>query len=191
VTLERDADGDVKAVQRTAMLVPVTLDTLSSIDTIHIEFTHADGAMINAVEVASVNDQIDSDLHLDPEKGHWHVTGEFKTKKLDKTIESSNPPRTWLWQALQRRALLSTDAAAPREAIFALWISPDPTHFTESRITFLDRTGKSGEARFRESEAGIDQDVTVDAVTAQLVRATFPIGSETITLERLDAQGTY
>jgi hypothetical protein len=191
LTLERDADGDVKAVEHTAILIPVTPDTLSSLDTFTLEWTHADGAMINSARVVSVNDTLDADLKLGPAKGHWQVEGEFKSKKLDATIDSANPPGSWLSQARQRRAMLAADPAAPREVVAQVWLSADPTHFVESRMTFLDRAPGGGQAHFRDSVAGIVADVTADATTGQILKATIPIGAETIMLERVDAHGSY
>ena len=191
LTLERDADGDVKALERSALLLPVTPETLSSLDSLNLEWTHADGKMINAARVVSVNDVLDADLSLKPSKGSWHVEGEFKSKKIDETIESAIPPGSWLSQALQRRALLAADAAAPQEAEFAVWLSADPVHFTESRMALLERMPKTGEARFRDSVGGIVADVTADAATGQVVKAVVPLGGQTISMERLDAQGAY
>jgi hypothetical protein len=190
-TLERDADGDVKALERSAMLIPVTSDALTSLDSSHLEWTHSDGTMINAAHIVSVNDALDVDLSLAPKKGVWHVAGEFKSKKIDETVESANPPGTWLKEALQRRALLGANAAAPREAQLDMWLSADPTHFTESRMSVVGPGDKAGETHFRDSMAGVVADVTVDTATGQVLKATLPLGGQSLTLERIDVQGTY
>lgn len=189
LTLERDADGDVKAAGSSAVLIPVTPNTVGSLDTFLLEWTQADGTMINAAHIVSVNDVLEADLKLNPEKGRWHVEGEFKSKKINEIIQSPGLPGSWLSQALQRRVLLR--AGAPREATTVVWLSADPIHFTESRISFLERIPKSGEARFRESTAGMDEDMTVDAATGQILKDVLPLGNQVLTLERLDAQGTY
>lgn len=191
VTLERDADGDVKTIERTAVIIPVTPDTASYIDTLHLEWTHADGAMINALLVVSLNDSLDSNLTLDAKQGRWHVTGEFKGKKIDQLIDAAGPPGTWLSRALQRRALLNAEPSASQEAPSSAWVSADPTHFTESRTTLLGKTPEGGQASLRESVGGLVADVTVDAATGQELKALVPIGNQTITMERIGTQGSY
>lgn len=188
-TLERDGDGDIKAVQRSALLIPVTQDTLTSSDSFRVEWTHADGTLINAAIIESVNDVLDVNLKLSSLKGQWHVEGEFKSKRIDEIIESPRAPDSWLSQALQHRALLSADS--PREAVSVAWESADPTHFTESRITVVERASNTKEAHFRDSVAGVVADITADAVTGQFVKAVIPTGNQTLTIERIDAQGSY
>ena len=192
VTLEHDAAGDVKAVQRSALLIPVTSDTLGAIDDFRVEFTRSDGTMISAVNAVSLNGALDANLQLrSQEGGRWHVAGEFKSKKLDETIGSQDPPCGWLCEAFQIRALLGTHSGAPRDVSFPTWLVTDPIHFTESRISFVDRGSHDNEAHLRGSTAGIDTHITVDAVTGQVLKTVFPPGRNTMTMERLDAEGKY
>lgn len=191
LTLERDADGDVKAIEQTAMILQLTADSAVFLDTLHLEWTHADGALINAVLADSSNDDLNANLTLDDKQGRWQVKGEFKGKKIDQTVEAPDPPGTWLSRALQRRALLNAQPSASKEALSTAWLSADPTHFTESRMSLLARTPENGQASIRESVGGIVADVTVDAATGQELKAVIPIGNQTITAERIDAQGSY
>jgi hypothetical protein len=191
LTLEHDADGDVRAVNRSAILIPITPDALQSVDSSHVEWTHPDGSMINAAHIISVNDVLDADLSLIPKKGLWHVKGEFKSKKIDQNIESPTAPSTWLSGALRLRALLGGDPASPREIVSAEWMAADPIHFTESRAALLEKSSQTGEAHVRATVAGLVSDVTVDATTGQLIKAIVPIANQTIVLERIDAQGSF
>ena len=192
ITLEHDAAGDVKTVERSALLIPVTSDTLGAIDDFSVQLTHADGTMISAANAVSLNGALDANLQLRPQKnGYWHVVGEFKSKKLDETIESLTAPCSWLCEAFQLRALLSTEPGAPRELSFAIWLTTDPIHFTESRISFVDRASQINEAHLRGSTAGIDTQITVDAMTGQVLKTVFPPGRNTMTMERIDAEGKY
>jgi hypothetical protein len=191
LTLVRDADGDVKAENRSAMLLPVTQDTVQSFDSSHVEWTHPDGSMINAAHASSVNDVLDMDLGLKPKKGVWHVEGEFKSKKIDQNIESQTSPSTWLSESLQRRAWLGGDSAAAADNVSLEWVSLDPIHFTESRDVLLEHPSQTGEAHLRNTTAGIVSDITADATTGQLLKAVIPIANQTITLERIDTQGSF
>jgi hypothetical protein len=191
VTLVHDADGDVKAENRSAMLLPVTPDTVQSFDSSHVEWTHPDGSMINAAHIVSVNDVLDMNLGLTSKKGVWHVQGEFKTKKIDQNLESQTLPSSWLSESLQRRAWLGGNSSAPRENVSSEWISADPVHFTESRDVLLEQPPQIGAAHFRNTTAGIVSDITADASTGQLLKAVVPVANQTITMERIDTQGSY
>jgi hypothetical protein len=191
ITLEHDADGDVKALESSAVILQVTADTATFMDTMHLEWTHADGALINAVAADSLNGGVDANLALDARQGHWQVKGEFKGKKLDQAIETPGPPGTWLAHALQRRALLKAEPSASQEALATEWMSADPTRFTETRTTLVGRTPETGQASVRESVGGIVADVTVDATTGQELKAVIPLGSQSITMQRIDTQGSY
>jgi hypothetical protein len=191
LTLVHDADGDVKAENRSAMLLPVTQDTVQSFDSSHVEWTHPDGSLINAAYITSVNDVLDMNLGLKLKQGVWHVEGEFKSKKIDQNIESQALPSTWLSESLKRRAFLGEDSAAPRENVSLEWVSVDPIHFTESRDVLLEHPSQTGEAHLRNTTAGIVSNITADATTGQLLKAVVPIANQTITLERIDTQGSF
>jgi len=191
-TLEHTATGNIKAEEHSASLIPVTSDTLGSIDDSRIEWTHTDGTMINAANAVSLNGALDANLQLRPQEGgRWHVAGEFKSKKLDETIESPNAPCSWLCEAFQLRSLLRAESGAPPEVSFAIWLATDPIHFTESRISFVDRISQTNEAHLRGYTAGIETHITADSVTGQVLKTVFPPGRNTITMERLDAEGKY
>jgi hypothetical protein len=191
LTLERDADGDVKAVESSAVILQVTADSATFMDTMHLEWTHPDGALINAVVAESLNGDVDANLALEARQGHWQVKGEFKGKKLEQAVETPGPPGTWLSHALQRRALLKAEPSASQEALSTAWLSADPIHFTETRTALVGRTADTGQATVRESAGGIVADVTVDASTGQELSAVIPLGSQTITMQRIDTQGSY
>jgi hypothetical protein len=188
-TVARDADGDLRVQTATAMLVPVTSDTLRAEDTVNVQFVRPDGTLLNALHVTVSNGETATDLQLRPlEGGGWQVTGQFKGKALEGRLEGEHVPTTFLQQATARKALLARPDPAGGENVEWQWIPTDPIRLTEARLKVV---GPAGEGLYNahESAGPLQADTVLESATGFTRRADMRLGPLVVTAERIFARG--
>jgi hypothetical protein len=131
-TLTRDGEGDTRVDTRTALLLPVTNDTLRASDTFGVEFARPDGTLIN-----------------------------FQGKSLSTRIESAQAPSSWLGDAFAPRDTLAARGAGA-EITLARWVpEADPTRLVDQTLSIGQPVGKERFAA-KLAVAGLEADVVVD-----------------------------
>ena len=87
-TLERDKDGDTKAVETTAMLVPTPDGMLHSQDSVHLEWIRPDASLINATHFIGKDGELTTSLTLNVVEDAWVVDGDLDGKKFNEKLET-------------------------------------------------------------------------------------------------------
>jgi len=188
-TLVRDADRDVRIDTRTALLLPVTSDTLQVSDTVGVEFARPDGTLINQVHVESANGELVSNLKLDPVPGGWAVEGTFQGKPLSTRIEATSPASSWLGDAFALRETLA-EKGAGAELTLARWVpEADPTRLVDQTLSI----GRAVDAqRFAAKLAmeGIEADLVVDR-EGTVASGSMDMGVASVDFERVYSGGKF
>jgi hypothetical protein len=190
-SVERDGDGDLRVQMSTAILLPVTPDTLRAQDSFSVQFVRPDGTLINALHVVGSDGEVESELKLDPaESGGWQISGLHKGKPLEGQLDGGHEPTTFLQQASVRKALLAQREPANGENVEWQWIAADPLRLTESRLTVVGPAGE-GLFRARESVGPLQADTVLEAATGLTQRFDLAIGPQTMTVERVYLRGAF
>jgi hypothetical protein len=188
--LQRDEEGYVKASTLSAMLFQRPNGDIATRDVAHVEWTDAQGELINAVHFVTNSGDTEADLTLEQTKAGWAVSGESRGKKINATIPDPPSADSWLKQALQLRNLVKMPPGQATEISGYLWRGAEPTQFIEQRIT-RRANAAPGEANFQMTVAGVVLPLTVDPVSAQALKAVVPVGDKSLTAERIDVSGSY
>ncbi|HYJ41572.1 MAG TPA: hypothetical protein VEW08_12330 [Steroidobacteraceae bacterium] len=189
-TLERDADGDTKAVETTAMLVPGPAGTLHSQDAVHLEWIRTDSSLINATHFIAKDGELTTSVALNVEDNAWVVDGELDGKKYNQKLKADAQPGTWVAQALGLRKLLSADNPVGAEHTMSAWLADDPGKLTDARTKVI---AKAGDKRFKALATAGDMNatVTIDKATGTIDAAEMEIGGLDMTIERVYTKGAF
>lgn len=165
-TLERDAEGDTRAMQMTALLLATEDGAVRSEDSTDIHWLRPDGTLINAASTSISNGELSADLSLTAEDEAWVV------------------------QARQLRALLAQPDAAGREHRIDLWIEDNPAELTEFKTTLV---AKQGDDRYtaRGDFGGIAVDLTLDSASGMTAAADLDLGPVRMKIERVYVSGEF
>jgi hypothetical protein len=190
LTLERDPDGDTKAVQTTAMLIPGPAGTLHSQDAVDLEWIRTDSSLINATHFIAKDGELTTDVALNVVEDAWVVDGKLDGKKFNEKLKADAQPGTWVAQALGLRKLLSTDNPIGAEHTMSSWLASDPGKLIDARTKVI---AKSGNKHFKaEATAGeINATVTIDTTTGTVDVAEMKIGGMELTIERVYVNGSF
>lgn len=189
-TLERDKDGDTKAVETTAMLVPGPEGTLHSQDAVHLEWIRTDNSLINATHFIAKDGELTTSLSLNVVDDTWVVDGDLDGKKINEKLKGDGQPGTWVAQAFGIRKLLAADNPIGAEHRMASWLASDPTKLVDASVKVI---AKAGDKQFKAlATAGeINATVTLDKASGTVVAAEVKMGAIGITMERVYLKGTF
>jgi len=189
--VSRDKDGDLRVQTSTAILLPVTSDTLRAQDEFNVQFVRPDGTLINALNVTASNGEIEADLKLDPlQDGGWQVSGQYKGKALEGRLEGEHAPTTMLQQAAVRKALLARPDPVGGENVEWQWIATDPLRLTEARLKVVGTAGE-GLYKAHESAGPMQADSVLERATGFTQRVDMTLGPLAVTVERIYARGGF
>jgi hypothetical protein len=189
-TLERDADGDTKAEQRTAMLIPAGAGAVHSQDAVSEQWIRPDASLINAARFISTDGELSTSLHLKSADGTWIVEGDHEGKKLAEKLQPDAQPTTWVAQAFALRKLLATANPVGAEHSMPQWLSNDPIRLIDSRTKIL---AKSGDRKFKAlaTAGNLEARVTLDQATGMVETAEMGLGPQKMLLERIYLKGSF
>lgn len=189
-TLERDAEGDTRAMQMTALLLATEDGAVRSEDSTDIHWLRPDGTLINAASTSISNGELSADLSLTAEDEAWVVEGRFQGKEVRTTLPPGAEPGNWVVQARQLRALLAQPDAAGREHRIDLWIEDNPAELTEFKTTLV---AKQGDDRYtaRGDFGGIAVDLTLDSASGMTAAADLDLGPVRMKIERVYVSGEF
>lgn len=189
-TLERDAEGDTKARQVTAMVLPSSTGDINTQDAVHLEWVRADGSMINALDVVASNGEVYTNVALKLEDKTWVVDGEMQGKKVTAKLPPDSQPRSWVEQSLDLRKVLAGNKAVGAVHSMPMWVSLDPGKLTDMKTTVLARKGPN-EFSARANAGAMEFQMMLDKVTGMPATADIPMGAQQIHIERVHLSGSF
>ena len=190
ITLERDADGDIKVNDTNAALRPVADGVLHSEDIIRLEWVRPDYSLINATRFVAQDGALTSNLEIKVVGDHWTVEGEHDGKKLNQKLKTDAQPGTWLAQANGiRKMLANADSVGSAHAMW-YWLGSIPDTLVETKMKV---TAKAGARKFKgvATLEGINADVIIDQDSGTVVVAEVKANGMEMTFERVYAKGTF
>jgi len=188
-TLERDADGDTKARQSTALLIATNDGNVQSQDSTQVNWVRPDNSLINALNTEVSNGEVSNSLSLKQgEDGIWVVEGEVQGKAVKANLPKDAKPGNWLAQSKELRTLLAEPKVVGREHSMDIWISENPAKLTAAKTKVLAKKGEQFTAR---GEIGtITANLTLDKATGTASSAEIKIGPIDMKLERVYISGS-
>jgi hypothetical protein len=187
-TLTKDAEGDTKLVSMSAMLLQKAPGEQIAVDSVRIEWTTPDGALINAAEASVHNGESNEDMALKPIEGRWVASGTVAGKPIEAELNSA--PSSFIQMALARRQLMALPKPEGAVTEAMAWSSADLSKLVSSRSTLIKRVGKGGFA-VREELAGLTLDAVLDVETGTMLSAKLPIGPRKLDFERVSRSGSF
>ncbi len=189
-TVERDADGDLKALQVSSLLVPTQDGAVMSQDATHLYWLRPSGELINAVKTEVSNGEVSHDLALALDEGLWTVTGEVQGKAVHTTLPKDSQPGNWMTQAKQLRELMNQPDPIGREHSIGIWLAENPEKLTVARTRIL---AKQDDQHFiaRSDLSGITADLTLDKSNGMASTIDIKVGAMSIKMGRVFASGTF
>jgi hypothetical protein len=191
-TLTRDGEGDTAARQMFALLLPNNAGQAISQDSIHKEWIHPDGSLINAIHVVANNGELDTNLSLKQKDERWIIAGDHRGKAVSNTLAPDAKPRSWVAQAFELRKIFAGANAIGAEQTMSLWATFDPTKLTDTKVKVLAKKGAksySAQAAFGTAsmKLTLDELGMISAAEMQLS----PQAKATVTMERVYVNGTF
>jgi hypothetical protein len=189
-TMTKDADGDTKVVNASALLLQTAPGQLVSQDVSDVQWVRPDGTLINAVQVKSSNGAMSEDMALKQQDGEhrWQVSGTISGKQID--VELQGAPSSYVAQAKARRALMAQASPVGASTDALTWTSLDLTRLLSARSTVLAPVGTDHYA-VREEVGGVAIEAVLDKQTGTMVSAKMPLGPRTMNFERLYRHGDF
>ena len=189
-TLEKDADGDTKARQMTAMVLRSTAGDINTQDAIHIEWVHADGSMINALDVVAANGEVYTNVALKRDEAQWVVDGEMQGKKVTAKLPADAQPRSWVEQSRDLRKVLEGEKVIGAVQTMPMWVSLDPGKLTDMKTTVLEKKGPN-EFTARANAGPLEFQLLLDKATGLPSTADIPMGPQSVRIERVHMSGGF
>jgi hypothetical protein len=193
-TMTKDADGDTKVVNASALLLQTAPGQLVAQDVSDVQWVRPDGTLINAVQVKSSNGAMSEDMALKQQDGEgdgehrWKVSGTISGKQID--VELQGAPSSYVAQAKARRALMAQASPVGASTDALTWTSLDLTRLLSARSTVLAPVGTDHYA-VREEVGGVAIEAVLDKQTGTMVSAKMPLGPRTMNFERLYRHGDF
>lgn len=189
-TLERDEDGDTKARQMSALVIRSGAGDINTQDSVHLEWVHPDGAMINALDVVANNGELLTNVALKREETQWIVDGEMQGKKVSVKLPPDAQPRSWIEQSRELRKLLDGEKPVGAVHSIPMWVSLDPGKLTDMKTTVLEKKS-SNDFTARANAGPLEFQELLDKATGLPSTADIPMGPQTVRVERVHLSGSF
>lgn len=189
MTLEKDADGDTKTEEVTAMLVPAPGGALHSQDAVHKEWVHPDATLINAAHFVAQNGELSVSVGLKAEEDTWVIEGQLQGKDVKVNLPPESHPGSWVAQALEIRKVLAGENPIGAEHSIPLWLAAEPSKLTDARTKVLAKSGAddySARAVAGELEAAVILNKSGAVSVAEL-----QMGAMKVKIERVFVSGSF
>jgi hypothetical protein len=189
-SLERDAEGDTRVRQLSAMLIATDDGAVQSQDSTQIHWLRGDGTLINAASSEVSNGELTNNLSLNDVEGTWTVEGEVQGKKVKTTLPKGSKPGNWVAQARELRTLLAEPNAVGREHSMGIWLADNPERISMTKTRIL---AKRGDKHFtaRAEVEGMVADLVLEKSTGMTDVADIKMGPVAMKLERVYVDGTF
>jgi hypothetical protein len=188
VTLAYDDEGDARTVVYDALLFAASESELIAQDSTDVQFTTANGAMMNQIHALYRNGEAESSLTLLPgaDPGVWHVEGSFKSKPIDALFYEENLS-SWLGNAvILQEALEGRGAEAIVEVV--QWIPHVHPIEPIALSVRVQEAFASGDFSAQMSVGPVQMDVVIDG-SGSTKSGVVRLGAADLQVERIFAEG--
>ena len=189
MTLEKDADGDTKIEEITAMMLPAPGGVLHTQDSIHKEWVRPDASLINAAHFVSENGDLNVSVGLKPVDDVWVIEGELKGKEVSFKLPADSQPGTWMAQALGIRKMLAGENPVGAEHSIPMWLAVDPAKLTDAKTKVLTKKG-ANDFTARAVAGALEAAVVIDK-SGTISTADLQVGAQKIRIERIYVSGSF
>ena len=189
MTLEKDADGDTKTEEITAMMVPAAGGVLHTQDAVHKEWTRPDATLINAAHFIAENGELNVSLGLKAVDDNWVIEGELQGKEVSFKLPPKSEPGTWVAQALGIRKLLAGEKPIGAEYSIPMWLAADPAKLTDARTKVLAKSG-ANDFSARATAGAIEAALILDK-NGSVSSANMQVGAQKVIIERVFVSGSF
>ena len=189
MTLEKDADGDTKTEEITAMMVPAAGGVLHTQDAVHKEWTRPDATMINAAHFIAENGELNVSLALKAVEETWVIEGQLQGKDVSFKLPADSAPGTWVAQAMGIRKLLAGANPIGGEYSLPMWLAADPAKLTDAKTKVLAKSGAS-DFSGRATAGAIEAAVILDK-NGSVSSANMQVGAQKVSIERIFVSGSF
>lgn len=184
----RDEEGDVQGIAETSMILPVSSYEFTVSYERAIDWSRADGDLINAYLRESDLDEEHTRLSLDwsRERG-WYVEGRYKGKAIDATLDHDGGIASGLSELLLARFELAPQGDL-WEVSLPRWLPGlDPTRVLDVRFS-LDPEDPS---RMRSQLEDLIEMEAVRGADGLPESAVMDVGDDTLTFQRIYRRGEF
>ena len=189
-SMQRDADGDTKTEEVTAILLASPSGELHTQDALHMEWIRPDATLINATHVIAANGEVITNVALKADEQQWIVDGEMQGKKVKVKLPADAKPGTSVQQARALREILSGDKPVGAEYSIPMWLSADPGKLTPTNTKVLAQNGPNQFAATAVA-GGFEAKLTMDKATGMANAADIPMGAQSVHMERVYLSGSF
>lgn len=188
VAISVDSDGDYVIETNSADLSPVDAQTLTGQDTYQIDYSFANGVLINSIFIISDGGELSHHLNLGPEnETHWNVSGTFQSKQIQETFEHGALASV-LADREELREFLSS-AAIGDQLVQETWLADiSPAAITELTLEYQGRQGDHHRVELAMGELVMDLKVDDEG---GLVSGEAEAAGAKLELERLVVEGVF
>lgn len=182
----RDEDGDTRIVDQTSMLLPVDAQTLASRDSYRVQFSDAEGGLLNELAVDAEQGEVVTRLALDPlDNGGWKVSGTLQAKPFEAALPATEL-KSELGDRLAFRELART--AAPGSSLkYMDWTDEDPGRLNEVEINVGKVADQGVDAVLKTAQ--LSMDVVLDR-EGSLKTGRMSMGAHTLEIQRIHVEGS-
>lgn len=188
-TLHATAKRGIRAVQKTAMMIP-SYGELYSHDAVHRVQLRPDKSLESAGHFVMRDGVPVIDVELRQRGGRWVVKGRNEGSKLNTKLPTGAQPGSWIQQAWAVRSLLAVADPVGAEYTLPMWTSTRLEELLDMRTRVLGRKGPD-EFEGQLSVPSFDANVVLDRTTGTHIRADIPRGEQTIHMERVYVSGSF
>ena len=186
-----DGDGDTETYSASSIVIATPDGELKSQDVFSLQWTHADGSIINAAHFESDNGDLVTELRLELDASEWLVSGKFKDKDLTAKIDgNTNPDSTVSHTRRLRERLAAKDAVGSKFATTRWTPSADPSRFVTAE-TSIEKDLGNGLFAARESMEGLEVSYVAEASSGGAVSAEMSVGQIEMKIRRIHTSGSF
>jgi hypothetical protein len=189
VEMTRDAEGDTRIVQVSALLMPRSAEHVVCIDSADVEWSRSDGSLINRVHSQAEGRELVNSLELASSGDAWHVSGIYKLEDIDAEFTAESPLVSYLGEYLALRREVEANGREASVA-FLKWLpSVDPSKPLQATYEVTGAQAGGGYAA-RSVLGPLEMDLLLDSNGTPRF-GSVDLGAATLEVERVYASGRF
>jgi hypothetical protein len=187
-TMTKDAEGDTKVVNTSALLLQAAPGKLISMDASDVQWVRPDGSLINALLVKSSNGELSEDMAVKSSGDRWQASGKISGKQVD--VDLPGAPSSYVTQAHARRRLMAQANPVGASTDSMIWSPLDLTRLLPTRATVLAPVS-ADRYSVREELGGVAMEAVLDKQTGTIASSKILLGPRTMHVERIYRDGDF
>ena len=188
-TLQRGASGGSRAIQTTALIMPVP-GGLHAHDADNVTQLRSDDTLVNATHIILRDGAPAVKIELSPLGNQWRVEGELEGKKLSATLPAGARPGNWVEQARALRKILALENPIGVEHSLPMWTPSRPAELVDMHTKVLAKMSDD-EFAAQITVPRFESNVVLDRATGMPTSAEIPRGEQTIQMQRVRISGGF